>query len=189
MKRNKKMFETTAIKVHNHAEQVYQKMSEEEVSSEAKKIRKESVIVFIVRIILSLFILSMGIYCFVNKVDGCFLVLFFDAILSIICAILSVKSCLKRVRKSDKELVKEGIEKKYIEENVFDGRIIKSAQIIDSYTEWSNKLHGFLNYNEIIQTRFCKFYVTYDDMSTEIYDIKENSKEYAFLMKHFKPNR
>lgn len=189
MSKKKKMLETTAIKVDKHAEQEYQNMPENEIAESVKKIRLENTIVFVVRLILSALILIISVYFFTLDVATYFISLVFGCIFSIVCAVFSIKVYLKKFRSSDKELIKEKIMKRYIEDYIFDGKIIKSTEIIDSYTEWSNKLHGFLNYNEIIQTRICKFFVTFDDETTGVYDIKENSKEYAFLIKHFKSKK
>ena len=63
-----------------------------------------------------------------------------------------------------------------------NGKYIKAVKIIDSYTEMSDKLHGFLNYQEIIQTRVYKFKVVFDDGSSTIYTEKENSKIYIKLI-------
>lgn len=66
--------------------------------------------------------------------------------------------------------------------NIFDTSNIKSVILIDSYTEYSDKLHAVLNYQEIIQTRYYKFKVTYLNGCIKIITAKEDSKEYNALI-------
>ena len=65
-----------------------------------------------------------------------------------------------------------------------DGKEIKFVTILDSFTEFSDKLHAFLNYQEIIQTRIYKFLVTFTDNSTKIFTEKEGSNIYNILVKY-----
>lgn len=69
-----------------------------------------------------------------------------------------------------------------------DGKKIKYTQIIDSYTEYTDKLHGSLNYQEIIQHRIYKFLVTFEDNSTKIYNAEEGTKNYNKLISFLKNN-
>lgn len=66
--------------------------------------------------------------------------------------------------------------------NKIDGKLIKKVILIDSYTEYTDKLHAFLNFQEIIQTRYYKFNVTFMDNSSSIYTVKEDSKDYNKLI-------
>ncbi len=59
---------------------------------------------------------------------------------------------------------------------------IKSVFILDSYTEYSDKLHAVLNYQEIIQTRVYKFKVDYIDGTSKVVTAAENSEEYNLLI-------
>lgn len=59
---------------------------------------------------------------------------------------------------------------------------IKSVAILDSYTEYSDKLHAVLNYQEIIQTRIYKFKVDYIDGNSKVITAAENSEEYNLLV-------
>ena len=63
---------------------------------------------------------------------------------------------------------------------------IKSVTILDSYTEFSDKLHAVLNYQEIIQTRFYKFKVDYNDGTSKIVTAAEGSDEYSVLITRVK---
>lgn len=63
-----------------------------------------------------------------------------------------------------------------------NGKKIKSTKIIDSHMEYSDKLHGFLNYQEVIQHHVCKFLVTFTDNSTKVYDAEEGSSLYRKLI-------
>ncbi len=64
------------------------------------------------------------------------------------------------------------------------GKEIKSVVIIDSFTEFSDKLHAILNYQEIIQTRYYKFQVTYTDNTVEIITTKDGSAKYRKLIQY-----
>ena len=59
---------------------------------------------------------------------------------------------------------------------------IKSVSILDSYTEYSDKLHAVWNYQEIIQTRVYKFKVDYIDGTSKVVTSAENSEEYNLLI-------
>lgn len=59
---------------------------------------------------------------------------------------------------------------------------IKSVSILDSYTEYSDKLHAVWNYQEIIQTRVYKFKVDYMDGTSKVVTAAENSEEYNLLI-------
>ncbi len=59
---------------------------------------------------------------------------------------------------------------------------IKSISILDSYTEYSDKLHAVWNYQEIIQTRVYKFKVDYIDGTSKVVTAAENSEEYNLLI-------
>lgn len=76
-----------------------------------------------------------------------------------------------------------------IKRNRFYEKEIKYTEILDAYTEYSDKLHAFLNYQEIIQTRIYKFKVVYESGESEIVDIKEGTEEYLHLMKYINENK
>ncbi len=59
---------------------------------------------------------------------------------------------------------------------------IVNVSILDSYTEYSDKLHAVLNFQEIIQTRIYKFKVNYIDGNSKIVTAAENSEEYNLLV-------
>lgn len=65
---------------------------------------------------------------------------------------------------------------------------IKSVSILDSYTEYSDKLHAVLNYQEIIQTRVYKFKVDYIDGNSKVITAAENSEEYNLLVPYINKN-
>jgi len=69
-------------------------------------------------------------------------------------------------------------------DSMYEGKKIKYTLIIDSYTEYSDKLHAFLNYQEIIQTRYYKFKVVLEDDTSVIVDVKEDSEDYIKFMKY-----
>ena len=59
---------------------------------------------------------------------------------------------------------------------------IVNVSILDSYTEYSDKLHAVLNFQEIIQTRIYKFKVNYIDGNSKIVTAAENFEEYNLLV-------
>ena len=80
--------------------------------------------------------------------------------------------------KIDKEQERLRLESKQI-----NGKNIKTVTMIDSYTEVRDKLHAFLNWQEIIQVRIYKFNVFFDDLSSGVYTAEENSPLYNKLIK------
>lgn len=97
------------------------------------------------------------------------------------------------IRKIKRDILKEQeIKQKEQEEREaakhIDGKEIKSVLLIDSYTELSDKLHAFLNYQEIIQTRIYKFKVFFMDNTSKVYTTEENSKLYNKLIKFLNNN-
>ena len=59
---------------------------------------------------------------------------------------------------------------------------IISVSLIDKFTEVTDKLHGFLNYQEIIQTRYYKFKIEFEENDFEIFQTKENSADCSYLL-------
>ncbi len=59
---------------------------------------------------------------------------------------------------------------------------IISVSLIDKFTEVTDKLHGFLNYQEIIQTRYYKFKIEFEENDFEIFQTKENSSDCSYLL-------
>ena len=95
------------------------------------------------------------------------------------------KYCEIKLRKElNKKIDAQKLEdNRTLKENRFAFSNIKKTILIDSYTTYSDKLHAILNYQEIIQTRWYKFKIIYDDNSSEVVDVKEESNEYDYLMK------
>ena len=94
----------------------------------------------------------------------------------------------KKLKLSDKDfyLYKQEQKQKKLQTkkttNFFEDRKIKNVIIIDSYTEVSDKLHAFLNFQEIIQTRMVVFKIFFEDNTSTIVKEKEGSKLYTYLM-------
>lgn len=59
---------------------------------------------------------------------------------------------------------------------------VVAVSLVDKHTEITDKLHGFLNYQEIIQTRWYTFQIIFADDSVEIFETKENSKDCILLL-------
>ncbi len=92
---------------------------------------------------------------------------------------------LRIKEKEDERLRKEEEKKREIESLKRNGLYapdIKRVKLIDSFTQYSDKLHAVLNFQEIIQTRYYKFKVEYFDGSSKIFTVKEDSKEYDIFI-------
>ena len=76
-----------------------------------------------------------------------------------------------------------------IEAISINGKPIKSTTIIDSHIDYTDKLHAFLNYQEIIQHLIYTFLVTYEDDSTEVISAEEGSKNYNKLIRFITSNK
>ncbi len=100
---------------------------------------------------------------------------------------IKIKMHIERLEKQKEQLAKqtEAKLKADLQKNVYyrlSVDKIKSVTIIDSYTEYSDKLHAVLNYREIIQTRVYKFKIDYNDGTTNIITAAEGSEEYSVLI-------
>ena len=84
------------------------------------------------------------------------------------------------------QLAAQTAQEKLEEMQTIDGKIIQYTKIIDSYTEYTDKLHAFLNYQEVIQHRMYKFLVIFDDNTQDIYTAEEGTKVYNKLVLHLK---
>lgn len=59
---------------------------------------------------------------------------------------------------------------------------VVSVELVDKHTEITDKLHGFLNYQEIIQTRYFTFKITFSDNDAELLKTKEGSRDCEQLL-------
>lgn len=66
--------------------------------------------------------------------------------------------------------------------STFNGKKIKKVKIINSHTEYSDKLHAFLNYQEIKQHVIYKFMVYFEDGTTQIVNAEEGDSLYNKLI-------
>ena len=102
---------------------------------------------------------------------------------------IKIKMHIERLEKQKEQLANqtEAKLKADLQKNVYyrlSVDKIKSVAIIDSYTEYSDKLHAVLNYREIIQTRVYKFKVNYIDGTSKVITAAEGSEEYSILITH-----
>lgn len=175
-------------------------LSEEEIESMANK-RKKIISDKLMKILalpialslLGLTFLVIGIIC-INE-DGlsllyCGLVFLIPGIIGLITiTVLKIKLRGQDIKKiALKQLIKiikeeERIQQEIIDSKQIDGRYIKHVKIIDSYTMVTDKLHPFLNFQEVIQHRYYKFQVVFEDESSKIYEEEEGSTNYNKLIK------
>lgn len=183
-------------------ENIYTSLSNEqkqEYKCKEDKMNKSFIVIgIILALILVATIIGLSIYLILEK-D------YYAMAFSIgICLILSVmpicviKSSYKGLKAADDIKIKTQIDRlekqkqykaaekeKQLQKNPYYrlavDKIVKVA-ILDSYTEYSDKLHAVLNYQEIIQTRVYKFKVDYMDGNSKVVTAVENSEEYNLLV-------
>lgn len=87
---------------------------------------------------------------------------------------------------SDKERIFRQVKNQILKEkklnqitNIDD---IKQVTLLDSFTEYSDKLHAVLNFQEIIQKRYYKFRVDYKNGTSQIITTEDGSKLYNQLI-------
>ncbi len=198
---------TSGIEIIDAEELVNEKMknmSEEEIENQGRKIAKEKKLTFVLACIFSGFCTLCGIVLLIlgeciNEFGS-----MFSISIILICVSISVliatfnnikpsqfkwtfKEWFINNEKREIEKVNKSIQsaKDTIESmKLIDGKYIASATLVDTYTEYSDKLHAILNYQEIIQTRMYKFLVTFEDGSSKFYTEKEGSKKYNILIQH-----
>lgn len=169
----------------------------EEMKKIVKEIKSKFSMIIASSILISTILLSYGIFtlCQPQSEDDLFiasLTITIGAVLVIIAIVLLTKICKKdtyklvfdykvsEIKKLQRDLITA--EKRIYNMSHIEGKEVKSAKILDSYTEYSSKLHAILNYEEIRQTRIYKFLATFTDGSTTIYTEKEGSKIYNILI-------
>lgn len=202
---NKKLENLSDFEIEKVIEASLNKMDEEKVNKIGKNTRSFYVLCFTTFLLGSLILISFGIlYLIPNMtiskyedhiVSGIvfiliglftlpFLFLFFKPTKRLKWN-LKEWACFHEKRKL-KNMQKQILQnqKNIYNQTHIDGKEIKFVTILDSFTEFSDKLHAFLNYQEIIQTRIYKFLVTFTDNSTKIFTEKEGSNIYNILVRY-----
>lgn len=166
-----------------------------QLGKDYRKKRKRTLTIYLILSILGLVIcLSLVTVNVVFGIFAFFIVIFLVISIYDLNDIKKIKSDKELyIRKIKRDILKEQeIKQKEQEEREaakhIDGKEIKSVVLIDSYTELSDKLHAFLNYQEIIQTRIYKFKVFFVDNTSKVYTTEENSKLYNKLIKFINNN-
>lgn len=183
-------------------EKIYLSLTEEEKTTYIEKQNKLNKVCFtfgIILCVISIIILvSFTVWLIIEKE---YTMLVFSDIITIALIIFGIgftKSCHNGLVANDKIKVKNHIKRleqqkaykeKQKETALFRSATyrlsvdkIKSVSILDSYTEYSDKLHAVWNYQEIIQTRVYKFKVDYIDGTSKVVTVAENSEEYNLLI-------
>lgn len=183
-------------------ENIYNTLSNEQKSEYSKKEDNLNKGFFIAGIVLAIIIIGavIGISAWLIVTGEASLLPLILVILAVfliatICVIISSKKALNatdeiKIKTHIDRLEKQkDFEKKQRQQALFknvhyrlDFDNIARVTILDSYTEMSDKLHAFLNYQEIIQTRVYKFKVDYKDGTSNIITAAENSEEYSVLI-------
>lgn len=179
------------VEFDNDIEEKYKALSEQEKEEIFKEHIKTSILIFLLESIV--FIIG-GIYLLIGGLRTsnsiCIVLSIFILCSGIFLWVYFIYSFRGKNASKNKEIIikrilkrSRNVQQRYINEmNSIRGREIKKAKIIDSYTEYSDKLHAVLNYQEIIQHRIYKFLVTYVDNSTEILSVEEESELYNKLI-------
>lgn len=193
-------------KFDENIESIYSTLTNEqkmEYKSKEDKFNKSFLVIGITLAIIAFVIIIGGfIWCIIDKQ---FALLAFVGIFGLLCTFLciwiikssffglkstddvKIKTRIERLEKQ-KQFKKEQEEKQRLNElnkSVYyrlNFENIKNVTILDSYTEVSDKLHAFLNYQEIIQTRMYKFKVDYKDGTSQVITAAESSEEYSVLI-------
>lgn len=205
---NKEESEIKLLDVEDLVSKKLKNLSDEEIEKQGKKIYRDKKISFIVACIISGFVFLSGIVVLIvgaclnwsgGSKSGYLGLCIGCMVFGIIILLVTIRQINPKMFKwSAKEWVTFEEKKKLEEVNKdvqkakdtidyfkqIDGKEIKSVFVVDTYTEYSDKLHAILNYQEIIQTRMYKFLVTFEDGSSKFYTEKEGSKKYNILIQH-----
>ena len=191
---NKSLENMTDEEIHDIALKSVSNMTEEEINKKGAEVKKKHLFAFGFFLTLSVCSLVLAVLCIVfNKIS--IVAIFIPIFIVAVCfTFKNMKPSQFKYSYRDWVLYENEINTKRVRSEVIttqkklhdmetiDNKKIKSAKIVDSYTEYSDKLHAFLNYQEIIQTRIYKFLVTFEDDTSKVYTVKEGSKEYNKFM-------
>lgn len=175
-------------KYDNEINEKYNQLTEQEKESMFKKQKLTKMIIVL---IWSVFFVAEAIFLITGMKK--------DNLVACLCVSLSLLVCVvfmwwyfihffcrkKNIEKNKERAIKRMFKIERFRINIMssvDGKKIKKTKIIDSYTEYSDKLHGFLNYQEIRQHRIYKFLVTFEDGSTGIYTAEQGTTLYKKLI-------
>ena len=170
-------------KFDENVQNIYTTLSNEQKEEYARKEDSMNKGFFIVGIVLAIIVIGIAVGISVwlvvtGEASTLPLILAIFAVF-LIAAIIIIVSSKKSLNAIDEIKVKIHIKRletqkqykqqeaeKQLQKNVYyrlSVENIKAVTILDSYTEVSDKLHAFLNYQEIIQTRVYKFSVDYKE--------------------------
>lgn len=183
-------------------EKIYSELTEQEKTTYIEKQNKLNKVCFTLGIILCIMaVVILATFTIWLIIEKDYIMLIFADIITVALIIFGIgftKSCHNGLVANDEIKVKNHIKRleqqkaykeKQKETALFRSASyrlsvdkIKSVSILDSYTEYSDKLHAVLNYQEIIQTRVYKFKVDYIDGTSKVITAAENSEEYNLLI-------
>lgn len=127
----------------------------------------------------------------VNSNEDKYLFLGFSIVMALF-GVISYFTIKKISKKTDEQRIRRQLKNQILnEQNIssygnsfecFKENII-NVVILDSFTEYTDKLHAVLNYQEIIQTRYYKFKIEYKNGNSEIITEKEGTVKCNNLLK------
>lgn len=127
----------------------------------------------------------------VNSNEDKYLFLGFSIVMALF-GVISYFTIKKISKKTDEQRIRRQLKNQILNEqnissygNSFEcfKENITNVVILDSFTEYTDKLHAVLNYQEIIQTRYYKFKIEYKNGNSEIITEKEGTVKCNNLLK------
>ena len=202
---SKNLRDLTKENIDELAELRLSKMSDEEIKNSAKNFRKNLLIYQIFCLILatvSIIFISISFVLSIYQLTAIFGIMFIISLTSFIvlrCKKPNLKNkdkdcvfyiLVKEITKTRNEFIEleEKLDSLDKQLNFLNGKRIKSASIIDTYTEYTDKLHAILNYQEIIQHRMYKFLVYFEDSTSQVFTAEQGTNLYNKLIKHIRVN-
>ena len=191
------------MKEEFNVEEIIKNLNEDEKNNKIKSFNKSCIALIIVFSVLFVASIVCAIL-FYNVQGGSFFGVF--VLIGIVSIVFFIKQIRNEKLTDDKKILKiitreekariaeeEWNEKQRLAEEqerikeerrkyISDNNNISYTTIIDAHTVVTNKLHAFLNYEEVIQTRYYKFKVVYLDGSSVIGTCKEDDKRYNVLI-------
>lgn len=187
----------TEEEIYKMAEKSIEKMSEQEIKEKGSSQKKQTYVSALLLFIALIGSLGVLIFTCLFSIE----LIMMPIIVMIVCFVFlcivltpsmfrwnyknwAVYSIVKEIKQTQKTLI--DAEKSLNEMQSIKGKKIEYTKILDSYTEYTDKLHGFLNYQEIIQHRMYKFLVIFEDGSRDVVTVEEGKKDYNKLMMYLK---
>lgn len=190
--KNVDLLEMDETDIENMAKTRIKNMAKEEVEKLGKQQKLMFRSIIILTFIAGIIFFGIGVYGIIIHLDVWIVTFFMALILFVIGASLTYKFKKYTIEdwavlysKNEIKKVQSAAKKsdKIVEDlTTLNGKPIRKTKIIDSHTEYSDKLHAILNYQEIIQHIIYKFVVYFEDGTTQVVNAEEGTKLYNKLI-------